>query len=242
MDYFCLLYVSSYLAITEFNCSYKNLRMGREQFYWVFPSSSEDYLASKFWHFCSNRKNVHKTVKTTENNQERRFENVGRRGNVIKTVSNVDTKRAMHACDEKSKKPFQKKIRHTQISWPVLFITMSRLINYKTGQLIRAEGTESTHLKPIIGPGSEFHDTRLFVEGKVFDVNLTGRLVNCRWFPFHQTVPPEGGLGGEGHLKVSIGTEMFQAKGRIVKRKNMAQRNSIILTFCFKIKLRLMFH
>jgi hypothetical protein len=119
---------------------------------------------------------------------------------------------------------------------------MSRMINYKTGQLIRAEGTGSTHLKPIIGPGSEFHDTRLFVERKVFDVNLTGRLVNCRWFPLHQPVPPEGGLGGEGHLKVSIGTEMFQAKRRIVNRKNMALRNSIILTFCLKINLRLMLH
>lgn len=216
--------------------------MGREQFYWVFPLHQRTIWHRNFDIFVQTERTYTRQLK-----RQRTIKNVALKTSLEEETSlkQFQTSTQKEPCTrvmEKSKKPFQKKIRHTQISWPVLFITMSRLINYKTGQLIRAEGTGSTHLKPIIGPGSEFHDTRLFVEGKVFDVNLTGRLVNCRWFPFHQTVPPEGGLGGEGHLKVSIGTEMFQAKGRIVKRKNMAQRNSIILTFCFKIKLRIMFH
>ena len=48
----------------------------------------------------------------------------------------------------------------------------------------------ATHLKPIIGPGSKFHDTSLFVEGKVFHVNLTGRLVDGWRLPLYQAVPP----------------------------------------------------
>jgi hypothetical protein len=45
-------------------------------------------------------------------------------------------------------------------------------------------------LEPIIGPRAEFHDTGLFVERKIFNVYLTGRLVYGRRFPFYQAVPP----------------------------------------------------
>ena len=147
----------------------------------------------------------------------------------------------MRARVKKAKtKTFQKKPSHTQISWPVSYITMSRMIDYKTGQLSknrRDAHAGSTHLKPIIGPGTEFHDTCLFVEGKIFDVNLTGRLVNCRRLPLHQPVPPEGGLGGEGHLKVSIGTEMFQAMGFWCNVIRNIERNDTTLYLRVTLKL-----
>jgi hypothetical protein len=64
-----------------------------------------------------------------------------------------------------------------------------------------------TNLKPIIGPRPKLHDTRLLVERKVFDVNLTGRLVDGGRFPLHQPVVPQGRLCGQRHLKVPVSTE-----------------------------------
>ena len=48
--------------------------------------------------------------------------------------------------------------------------------------------TFSAYLKSIVGPGPEFHDTSLFIEGEVFDIDLTAGLVYCRWLPFDQSV------------------------------------------------------
>jgi hypothetical protein len=53
-----------------------------------------------------------------------------------------------------------------------------------------------TDLKPIIGPRTKLHDTGLLVEGKVFDVNLTGGLVDGGRFPLHQPVVPQRRLRG----------------------------------------------
>ena len=64
-----------------------------------------------------------------------------------------------------------------------------------------------THLKPVIGPGPEFHDTGLLVEGEILDVDLAGRLVDGRGLPLYKAVPPQGGLGGKGHFKIAIGAE-----------------------------------
>ena len=64
-----------------------------------------------------------------------------------------------------------------------------------------------THLKPVIGPRAELHDTGLLVEGEILDVDLAGRLVDGRGLPLYKAVPPQGGLGGKGHFKIAIGAE-----------------------------------
>ena len=64
----------------------------------------------------------------------------------------------------------------------------------------------TTHLEAIVGPGTEFHDTGLLVEGEELHVYLTRGLVNGWRLPLHQTIVVECGLGGECHLEVTIST------------------------------------
>lgn len=66
------------------------------------------------------------------------------------------------------------------------------------------------YLKPIIGPRSEFHNTGLFVEWEIFDVDFAWRLVNGRRFPLDQAIPPQGGLGCQGHLEIAIGARIIR--------------------------------
>ncbi len=81
-------------------------------------------------------------------------------------------------------------------------------------------GGGETNLKPIIGPRPKLHDTRLLVERKVFDINLTGRLVDGGRFPLHQSVVPQGRLCGQCHLKVPVSTET-EALGGLARYKEV---------------------
>jgi hypothetical protein len=66
---------------------------------------------------------------------------------------------------------------------------------------------EYTDQVAIVRPGAELHETRLFVEWEVLDINLTERLVDGRRFPHHFARVIEDGLRHYGHLVVSVGTE-----------------------------------
>jgi hypothetical protein len=108
---------------------------------------------------------------------------------------------------------------HAGISWAVLQSGPSIFTAAKRAWPSRRR----THLKPVIGPGPEFHDTCLLVEGKVLNVDLTGRLVNGGRLPLYQPVPPQGGLRGQGHFKITIGAEranpgLVSLKGHLATR------------------------
>ena len=45
-------------------------------------------------------------------------------------------------------------------------------------------------LKPVIGPAAELHNTSLFVEWEILDVNLTGGFINGGRFPLYQPIIP----------------------------------------------------
>ena len=77
---------------------------------------------------------------------------------------------------------------------------------YKTNY--RSKNSPHTHLKPIIGPGTELHDACLLIEGKILYVYFARGLINGRRFPLHQSVVPQSGLRGQGYLKISICTEI----------------------------------
>ena len=45
--------------------------------------------------------------------------------------------------------------------------------------------SKRTNLEAIVSPAPEFHDTCLLIEGKIFYINLTRRLINGRRLPFY---------------------------------------------------------
>jgi hypothetical protein len=63
----------------------------------------------------------------------------------------------------------------------------------------------NTYQVSVIGPGAEFHEAGLLVEGKVLDVNLAEGLVNGRRLPRDLARVVEDGLGHYGHLVVAVG-------------------------------------
>ena len=65
----------------------------------------------------------------------------------------------------------------------------------------------NSHLKAVVGPAAELHDTGLLVEGEILDVHLTGAVVDGGGFPLHQTLAVEGRLGGQRHLEVTVSAE-----------------------------------
>ena len=71
----------------------------------------------------------------------------------------------------------------------------------------KAKTDSSPNLKPIIGPGPKLHDTGLFVEGKILDVDLAGRFVDGRGLPLHQPVVPQGRLRCQCYLKITVRAE-----------------------------------
>jgi hypothetical protein len=68
---------------------------------------------------------------------------------------------------------------------------------------------EYTDQISIVRPGAELHETRLFVEWEVLDINLTEGLVDGRRFPHHFACVIEDCLRHYGHLVVSISTETY---------------------------------
>lgn len=64
----------------------------------------------------------------------------------------------------------------------------------------------TTYLKAIISPAAELQHARLFVKGKVLDIDLAGGLVNGGRFPFDQALGIDGRLGGQSHLEIAIRT------------------------------------
>ena len=68
------------------------------------------------------------------------------------------------------------------------------------------------HLKSVVGPAAKLEDARLFVKGKIFDVNLATRLVDGRRFPFNQSRVVHCRFGGQGHFKIAIRTVKIPQK------------------------------
>jgi len=64
---------------------------------------------------------------------------------------------------------------------------------------------DSSHLEAVISPRAEFHHARLFVEGKIFDIDLAGRLINRRRLPLDPAREVEGRLRRQRHLEVTVG-------------------------------------
>lgn len=62
-----------------------------------------------------------------------------------------------------------------------------------------------SHLEAVVSPRAEFHHARLLVEGKIFDVDLAGRLINRRRLPLDPTRIVEGRLRRQRHLEVTVG-------------------------------------
>ena len=62
----------------------------------------------------------------------------------------------------------------------------------------------TTHLESIVGPRAKLENTRLFVEGKVLDVDFATRFVDGRRFPFDETSVVHGRFGRQSHLKVTV--------------------------------------
>lgn len=74
----------------------------------------------------------------------------------------------------------------------------------------RTKAWSTTYLKSIVGPAAELHDACLLVERKVFDINFAGAFVNRRRTPLDASCVVEGGLCGQRHLEVAIGTARQQ--------------------------------
>lgn len=62
-----------------------------------------------------------------------------------------------------------------------------------------------TYLEAVVCPATELKDASLFIEGEVFDVDLTGRLVDGRWFPLNEALVVDGSFGCQCHFEVTIG-------------------------------------
>lgn len=76
-------------------------------------------------------------------------------------------------------------------------------------------GWFAPHLKSIVCPTAELHDTRLFVEGEVLHVHLAGGVVDGRWLPLHLARVRQGRFGGQSDLEVTVGTEMKQKQNGV---------------------------
>lgn len=62
-----------------------------------------------------------------------------------------------------------------------------------------------SHLEAVVSPRAELHHARLLVEGKIFDVDLAGRLVNRRRLPLDPTRVVQCRLRRQRHLKITVG-------------------------------------
>ena len=67
--------------------------------------------------------------------------------------------------------------------------------------------SELDHLKAVVCPAAELHDTGLLVEGEILDVHLTGAVVDGGRPPLHLPGAVEGGLGGQRHLEVTVSAD-----------------------------------
>lgn len=72
------------------------------------------------------------------------------------------------------------------------------------------------YLEAVIGPRTKLENAGLLVEREVLDVNFTGGFIYCRWLPFDQSLMVDCGLGGQGHLEVSVraASEHISGSGR----------------------------
>lgn len=73
---------------------------------------------------------------------------------------------------------------------------------------IKSVSWRGTYLEAVICPTTEFEDAGLLVERKILDVDLARRLVYGRRLPLDQTLVIDGGLGGQGYLKVAVRAAM----------------------------------
>lgn len=62
-----------------------------------------------------------------------------------------------------------------------------------------------SHLEAVVSPRAELHHARLFVERKIFDVDLAGRLVNRRRLPLDPTRVVQSRLRRQRHLEIAVG-------------------------------------
>lgn len=67
-----------------------------------------------------------------------------------------------------------------------------------------------THHVTVVRPTSEFHETSLFVEGEVFNVDFAKRFIDGRRFPDHFSRMVQDRFGHDCYLVVSVGTEKEQ--------------------------------
>ena len=74
------------------------------------------------------------------------------------------------------------------------------------GSITMRNNSVTSHLFAIVSPRAELHDASLLVKREVLDVNLTRGLVDGRRLPLDLAVREEGRLGGQGDLKVTVGT------------------------------------
>ena len=65
---------------------------------------------------------------------------------------------------------------------------------------------QNTNLKSVVGPRSELEHARLFVKGKILDIDLATGFVDGRRFPLDQTVVIHRRFSGKRHLKIAIRT------------------------------------
>ena len=64
---------------------------------------------------------------------------------------------------------------------------------------------DNSHLETVISPRAKFHHARLFIKGKIFDVDFAGRLINSWWLPVDPARIVESRLRRQRHLKVTVG-------------------------------------
>lgn len=74
----------------------------------------------------------------------------------------------------------------------------------------------AAYLEAVVSPRAELHYACLFVERKIFDVDLAGRLINRRRLPFDSTRVIKSRLRRQRYLEVTVGAVQTRNRSFII--------------------------